>query len=150
MHLLHQCLHQREALPASSKTQQRLSRVLPVTAASPAHSCGGRQAAGQPVLAAFSHTAPFNQSLGFPHKSGGLLLPASTLALKHQGMPKISLSLQSRFLWAPLVNWAGGGAARGRRGRVWLLGGWRIRYRKRTGGTVMWEGKSVAAIADKF
>lgn len=50
-----------------------VKRVLPVTAASPAHACGGRQAAEEPVLTAFSHVATemSNQSLKLSHVSTG-------------------------------------------------------------------------------
>lgn len=54
---------------------------------------------------------------------------------------KKSLSLQSWSLRAPLVNWAGGGAAKGGRGVWGFFRGGRVRGRKWIGGRERQEGK---------
>lgn len=54
-----QCQHLWES-PLSPRFLQDstdVKRVLPVTVASPAHACGGRRVAEEPVLTAFSHVA---------------------------------------------------------------------------------------------
>lgn len=81
-----------------------VTRVLPVTAASPAHACGGRGAAEEPVLTAFSHVATemFDQSLRLPHESSGLLPSASSLPLQLWECQKSPSHYRADFYELPL------------------------------------------------
>lgn len=121
--------------PLSTRFPQdsEVRQILPVTAASPAHACGGRRAAEEPVLTAFSHvgTEMFKRSLRRPHGSSGCSRQPLLYRCSSENA-KRTLSLLNWSLWAPLVNWAGGGAAGGGKGDqvffVFFLeeGGWAV------------------------
>lgn len=121
--------------PLSTRFPQdsaEVRQILPVTAASPAHAYGGRRAAEEPVLTAFSHVGKemFKRSLRRPHGSSGCSRQPLLYRCSSENA-KRTLSLLNWSLWAPLVNWAGGGAAGGGKGdQVFFSfleeGGWAV------------------------
>lgn len=119
------------SISTSFQVLQRWSGVLPVTETSPEHACGGREAAEEPVLVAFSLMDPqlsqqsFSQVLSTSSlTSAALRTPANTPCTNW-----ISIS-------SP-VNWAGGGASWGdRQGRFYRMESRRYQMRREK---IVWQ-----------
>lgn len=110
--------------------------VLPVTETSPEHACGGREAAEEPVLAAFSHTGtqlsqqPFSQ-----------VLSASSLPLKLWEWQRTPLALTLDLYQLPCkVSW--GRCIVGRQTRE-VFTEWRARGMK-------WGGENCILLAENL